>query len=157
MLAILGAPVSKRGYAVIFRSAVIAAVALALGSCATYDAAYSQGYHDGSQTAGGNHAASADASGDYYDGASEGVAYDYDRAYFGGACLDYGVGFEPPGPFGCGFAYAPWFFGPWFAYGWHGPWRHHHGTAFLDEGFDHRGRRFEGHHGMRMQPHNSHR
>jgi len=139
------------------RFAVTAAVALALGGCATNEAAYNQGYRDGSQTAGGYHAASADGGGDYYYGQSEGVAYEFDGAYFGGACLDYGFGFGPPGPFGCGFGYAPWFFGPWFAYGWHGPWRHHHGTAFLDERFDHGGHHFESHHGMHAQSHGSQR
>ncbi len=111
------------------RRIVLAALAIALGGCATTDPGYRQAHRDGSYRGaydGGYYAESSDGYGDYY----------YDRPqlivneYYGGYGYPYGgFGFGSPWQFGYGsrFGYDPWFRDPWFGYGWYRPWpRHHH-------------------------------
>ena len=117
------------------RLVIAAALAFALGACASNDTAYRHG--DGSYRGAyndGYYAAAENGYGDYYYDRPQVV---YDDGY---VCNGSGYGFGSPGwGFGARFGYDPWFDGPcgysawsgsgYFGYPYYGyrPWpRHHH-------------------------------
>jgi len=137
------------------RIVLIAAFALALGGCATYDTGYSQGYRDAAHGAysGGYYAPppgqGQDNDPNYdpndYGGRPQVVANGYDDGYFDGQYPGYGYAYVygEPGPWGYdfwpGFGYDPWFYGPWIGFGWYGgPWHGHHGPPWHHFGADQR-------------------
>ncbi len=112
---------------------VVFVLAVALNGCATYDSGYRSVHADGNYRGnydGGYYAAASEGSGDYYYDRPEVEFNDFYGGYgYPYAGFGYGVGYFP-GQFGFGFGYSPWFYQPWYGYGYpRHHWHRRHGES----------------------------